>query len=70
MVYRRVTAFSLYSYMVRDNRIRLSDDEKRVLELTQETVYDENVPLGVVVARACRSLLADDDSGGDTGVVL
>jgi len=56
--------------MVRDNRIRLSDDEKRVLELTQETVYDENVPLGVVVARACRSLLADDDSGGDTGVVL
>lgn len=53
--------------MVRDNRIRLSDDEKRVLELTRNTVYDGSVPLGVVVARSCRSLLSSDseDNGDD-----
>ena len=60
-----MTAFSLFILMVRDNRIRLSDDEKRVLELTRNTVYDGSVPLGVVVSRACRSLLSSDESGDD-----
>jgi hypothetical protein len=46
----------------RDNRVRLSDQEKRVLELARATVYDGEVPFGVVVERACQNLLAEEQN--------
>ncbi|WP_459808906.1 hypothetical protein [Halopiger thermotolerans] len=42
--------------------MRLSDQEKRVLELARATVYDGEVPFGVVVERACRNLLAEEQN--------
>lgn len=56
----------------RTNRVRLSDKEKRIVDMTRETVYDGTVPRGVVIARACRALLAEDtdDESDDAGVVL
>lgn len=49
----------------RDNRVRLSDQEKRVLELARATVYDGEVPFGVVVERACRNLLSKEQTNDD-----
>ena len=46
----------------RNNRVRLSDQEKRVLEVTAATVYDGEVPFGVVVERACRNLLSEEQN--------
>lgn len=46
--------------MARENRIRLSDQEKRIVDLTTESLYDGQVPRGVTIERACRALLADD----------
>lgn len=54
------------STTMRKRRIRLSDEEKNLLRTTrQEAFGDDNVPYGVVVRKACRSLLAEkkDDSG-------
>lgn len=46
---------------MRKKRIRLSDEEKDLLRTTrQEAFGDENVPYGIVVRKACRSLLAED----------
>lgn len=56
--------------MVRQNRVRLSDQEKNIVDMTQKTMYDEDVPRGVVIERACRNLMADDSGGSDGGVVL
>jgi len=55
---------------MRNNRIRLSDDEKNVLDATRSAVYDGAVPRGVVVERACRALLAAEDTDDGAEVVL
>ena len=60
--------------MTRQNRIRLSDQEKRLLETLKEMKYsDDPVPLGVVVGDACRAVIARRDAetdSNDSGVRL
>jgi hypothetical protein len=38
--------------------------------MTRDTVYDETVPRGVVIERACRALLAEDPEDESGGVHL
>jgi hypothetical protein len=48
---------------MREKKIRLSTEEKDLLRTTRQEMFgDENVPYGVVVRAACRSLLVDDES--------
>lgn len=54
--------------MPRTNRVRLSDQEKRIVDMTTESLYDGDVPRGVVIERACRSLLGDDTEDENEGV--
>jgi hypothetical protein len=52
--------------MTRENRIRLSDQEKRLLETLKEMKYsDDPVPLGVVVGDACRAVIGSREAGAD-----
>ena len=47
---------------MRNKRIRLSEEEKNLLRTTrQEAFGDENVPYGVVVQKACRTLLTENE---------
>ena len=49
---------------MRDKRVRLSTEEKDLLRTTrQEAFGDENVPYGIVVRKACRALLAENEDG-------
>lgn len=50
--------------MAREKTIRVSENELQILKATRNSLYDEKVPLGAVMARACRNLLADEDEGG------
>jgi len=48
--------------MARKRKVRLSDSEKELLRSTRTAVFgDENVPYGLVVERACKELLADNN---------
>jgi hypothetical protein len=42
----------------------MSENELELLKATRSTLYDEKVPLGAVVARCCRNVLADNEDGG------
>jgi len=52
--------------MARENRVRLSDAEKRSLENARKILYDEpaGVPFGVVVARCAKNAIEDEETGG------
>ena len=53
--------------MTRQNRIRLSDQEKRLLETLKEMKYsDDPVPLGVVVGDAVRAAISARQGGADS----
>jgi len=49
---------------MREKRIRMSENELQILKATRNSLYDESIPLGAVVARVCRNNLADEDKGG------
>jgi len=52
--------------MTRQNRIRLSDQEKRLLETLKEMKYgQDSVPLGAVVGDAVRAVIASRQGGAD-----
>ena len=52
--------------MVRDKKVRLSESEKELLRSTRTAVFgDENVPYGLVIERACKELLADNNETND-----
>lgn len=50
----------------RNKHLRISEREKAILDSTKAAVYgDDDVAYGVLIERACRELLAEnDDSGG------
>ena len=53
--------------MTRQNRIRLSDQEKRLLETLKEMKYgQDSVPLGAVVGDAVRAVIASRQGGADS----
>ena len=53
----------------REKHIRVSEREKELVKSTKRAVYgDDDVPMGVVISRACRSLLADDSGADNSGV--
>ena len=46
--------------MVRQNRVRLSDQERRLVESIKQIKYsDSDPPLGFVIGEVCRSAIAD-----------
>lgn len=47
--------------MTRKRKINLSDAEKELLKTTRNTVYGPNTPYGIVVEKACRKLLSEED---------
>jgi hypothetical protein len=49
---------------MREKRIRVSEQELQIIKTVRNSLYDESVPLGVVVARCGRNILADEDNGG------
>lgn len=49
--------------------VRLSDQEHSVLVATKQSEFP-HLPLGAVVERACRSLLAEDPEDENGGVHL
>lgn len=52
--------------MSRDKKVRLGEDEKELLRSTREVVYgDDNVPYGLVIAKGCKALLAEDEDNND-----
>jgi len=60
--------------MTRENRIRLSDQERRLVETLKEMKYgQDSVPLGAVVGDACRAVIgrreADADNDDNDGNV-
>ena len=52
--------------MTRENRIRLSDQERRLVETLKEMKYgQDSVPLGAVVGDAVRAVIASRQGGAD-----
>jgi hypothetical protein len=58
------TQHSTFSKYMRDKRIRVSEKELRIVKATRDSLYDEEIALGAVMARACRNILAEEDNGG------
>lgn len=54
--------------MARENRVRLSDEEKELLEEARQAMYPdagEDVPLGKVIRRLSSEYLSGNGGGGD-----
>jgi hypothetical protein len=49
---------------MREKRIRVSEKELQIVKATRDSLYDEEIALGAVMARACRNILAEEDNGG------
>jgi hypothetical protein len=53
--------------MAREQRIRVSKQEKRLLETLKNMKYgDDAIPLGAVVGDACRAVIARRDAEADS----
>lgn len=53
----------------REDFVRVNSTDLRLLKAAQDEI-ETSVPLGYVARLGAKELIADDDSGGDTGVVL
>lgn len=54
---------------MRDKRIRLSESEKDLLRTTRTAVFGDNeVPYGIVVKEACKTLIGEDSEDKNEGV--
>jgi len=53
----------------REDFIRVNSTDLRLIKAAQDELATD-VPLGYVARLGAKELLADDDSGEDTGVVL
>jgi len=52
--------------MARDKKVRLSESEKELLRSTRTAVFgDENVPYGLVIERACKELLSENNDSNE-----
>jgi len=52
--------------MTRENRIRLSDQERRLVETLKKMKYgDDAIPLGAVVGDAVRAVISSRQGGAD-----
>lgn len=49
--------------MSRDNRVRLSDRELELLKFTKTSSFDDELPMGRVIANLCESEIRSEVGG-------